>query len=68
MSHPYEKYKGSNCWRLVEKAIGDLVKNEDIKETTARDYIVGYICKTLSKSSGRQQNKSKKAKLSANQK
>lgn len=44
---PYDLYKGTKTWMLVEKAIKDLVENHDITETTHRDYIVGYICKEL---------------------
>jgi hypothetical protein len=31
----------------VDKAINDLVDNQDLVEATQRDYIVGYICKKL---------------------
>jgi hypothetical protein len=31
----------------VDKAIADLVENQDIIENTRRDYIVGYFCKKL---------------------
>ncbi len=44
---PYEAYRGTPTWNIVEKAIDDLVENEDLVETTGRDYIVGYICKKL---------------------
>jgi len=44
---PYDSYKGEKIWRVVEKAMQDLVENHDIVETTHRDYIVGYICKML---------------------
>jgi hypothetical protein len=44
---PYDLYKETKEWKIVEKAIQDLVENNDIAETTGRDYIVGYICKQL---------------------
>jgi hypothetical protein len=44
---PYEKYEGTPVWKVVEKAISDLVDNDDIVETARRDYIVGFICKKL---------------------
>ena len=44
---PYEMHRGTPAWQLVDKAINDLVENEDIVETTRRDYIVGYICEKL---------------------
>jgi hypothetical protein len=45
--HPYTEVEGSVLWRTVEKAISALVKNGDLKEFTAREYIVGYVCQTL---------------------
>ncbi len=45
--HPYTEFEGSVLWRTVEKAIVALVKNGDLKEQTAREYIVGYICQTI---------------------
>ena len=44
---PYDSYKGTKVWSVVEEAIRDLVKNRDIAEATRRDYIVGYICMKL---------------------
>jgi hypothetical protein len=44
---PYDLYKGTKVWEIVDKAIEDLANNHDIAETTRRDYIVGYICKQL---------------------
>jgi hypothetical protein len=46
--HPYEDFESIQLWKIVDKAIGDLVKNGDIEEKTRREYIVGYICKRLS--------------------
>ena len=47
---PYDLYVGTREWKTVEKAIQDLVRNNDIAENTGRDYIVGCICKQLAKS------------------
>lgn len=44
---PYEMHRGTPVWKLVDKAINDLVENKDLVETTRRDYIVGYICEKL---------------------
>ena len=43
MRFPYERWKTDPLWAIVNIAISDLVKNADLKELTARDYIVGYI-------------------------
>ena len=44
---PYEIHRGTRAWKVVDKAINDLVENGDLTETTQRDYIVGYICAKL---------------------
>jgi hypothetical protein len=41
------KFEGSVLWRAVSKEIAALVKNGDLKELTAREYIVGSICRAL---------------------
>ncbi|MCW8899654.1 MAG: hypothetical protein OQK95_03175 [Gammaproteobacteria bacterium] len=48
--HPYKAFETNENWKIVEKAIADLVDNQDLKEMTDRKYIVGYICKLLSES------------------
>lgn len=47
MTHSYSEYENTVLWEKVNQIIEDLVKNEDIQETTAREYIVGYFCKSL---------------------
>lgn len=44
---PYKEYENSELWKVVHRAIGELVENSDIQETTDRTYVVGYICKAL---------------------
>jgi hypothetical protein len=36
-------------WGAVDKAVGDLVVNQDLIEKEFREYIVGYICKTINR-------------------
>jgi hypothetical protein len=45
--HPYITFEGSVLWRTVSKEIAALVQNGDLKELTAREYIVGSICRAL---------------------
>lgn len=47
--HPYKMFESSVLWRSIDKAIAALAQNGDIKELTAREYIVGLICKTVLK-------------------
>jgi len=44
---PYDAYRETDVWKVVEEAISDLVYNHDVIENTQRDYIVGYICQKL---------------------
>jgi hypothetical protein len=46
---PYKEFVDTPIWLALDEAISDLVDNNDIKETTARRYIVGYLCKKLAK-------------------
>jgi hypothetical protein len=47
--HPYKEFEKTGLWRALDKGIGDLVQNQDLKETGHRDYIVGYLCKVLTR-------------------
>ncbi len=48
--HPYAKFEDTKLWSVLDKAIDDLVENRDIKETTNRRYIVGYLCMKIEES------------------
>jgi hypothetical protein len=43
----YDEYKNTNAWKIINKSIANLVKNNDVEELTQRDYIVGYIVKNI---------------------
>ncbi len=47
--HPYKTYEDTPLWRAIDKAIGDLVRNQDLAEDEYHDYIVGYICKVVNR-------------------
>lgn len=47
MKHAYQKYEKTLLWELINKAIDDLVINQDIELTTKKEYVVGYLCKTI---------------------
>jgi hypothetical protein len=49
LEHPYKKYKSHPYWKRIDKGISDLAENQDLVEGTAREYIVGYLCKTILK-------------------
>ncbi|MEH7505083.1 hypothetical protein V7152_24240 [Neobacillus drentensis] len=50
MSHPYKQFENTSLWKTINKAIEDLVENDDIEEKTQREKIVGYICKLINES------------------
>lgn len=47
--HPYVEYESDPLWPLIEEGISDLVKNLDLVEKEDRNYIVGYLCKTIAR-------------------
>ncbi len=47
--HPYVEYEADPLWPLLEQGIGDLVRNQDLVEQEDRNYIVGYLCKAITK-------------------
>ena len=46
--HPYVAYEGSPVWKVISKAIKELVENGDLSEGTPHTHVVGYICKLVS--------------------
>ena len=48
MKHPYASLEGTKTWTIVDTAITALIKNHDIKVSTAQHYVTGYIVKALS--------------------
>ena len=51
-AHPYSNLAGSPAWQIIDRAVAELAGNRDLVETTAHDYIVGYLCNALSSSTG----------------
>ena len=50
---PYDEYKTTPAWSVVEKALDELVDNQDIVFQTVPDYVIGYIVKKLEESKKR---------------
>lgn len=48
-THPYAALAGSAEWAVLDRAVLELAENRDLVETTAHEYIVGYLCKALVK-------------------
>jgi hypothetical protein len=45
---PYEKYRGSVLWNVLQKSLVELAENQDLIITTDLDYVVGYLAEKLS--------------------
>ena len=48
LNHPYTEFERSRLWLVMEKAVSELEENNDIRLTTAPEYVIGYFCKQLS--------------------
>jgi len=47
MSHPYTEFEDTELWKAVDAALAELEQNQDVKLSTAREYVVGYLCQQL---------------------
>ena len=49
MSHPYTEFEGTALWKAVDAALTELEQNRDVKLSTAREYVVGYLCQQIAR-------------------
>jgi hypothetical protein len=49
MNPQYAQFANSKLWKAIDKAIADLEKNRDMKLTTNRELVIGYLCKGIAK-------------------
>lgn len=47
MDHPYRRFEGSPAWKVIWESIDHLAANQDLRESTRREYIVGYLLERL---------------------
>ena len=47
MTHPYGEFEGTRLWATVDAAVAELAQNRDLRLTTAREYVIGYLCRAL---------------------
>jgi hypothetical protein len=47
--HPYTEFEGSELWRALDQALADLEESSDIQLTTARDLVLGYLTKAVTR-------------------
>jgi len=51
---PYIQFSGSPEWTALDRAVRELAENRDLVETTAHEYVVGYLCQALARASSQQ--------------
>jgi hypothetical protein len=47
MEHPYKEFESLSIWKSIDRAVTDLEENNDLQITTAREYVIGYLCKSV---------------------
>jgi hypothetical protein len=47
--HPNASYENTSLWKAIDAAITDLVENRDLIEAEYHEYVVGYICKIVTR-------------------
>ena len=49
MSHPYSEFEDTALWKAVDAALAELEQNRDAQLSTAREYVVGFLCQQLAR-------------------
>jgi hypothetical protein len=49
MTHPYIEFEDTALWKAIDAALAELEQNGDFQLTTARRYVVGYLCQQLAR-------------------
>ena len=47
INHPYKEFEKTQLWRIINNAVDELIKNQDIELNTRKEYVIGYLCKIL---------------------
>ena len=45
--HPYAPLEGSPTWDVLDRALAQLEANGDVALSTARPYVIGYLCQAV---------------------
>jgi hypothetical protein len=48
--HPYIEFENTPLWIVIEQSLCELEENKDLEFLTAREYVIGYICKQIKNS------------------
>ena len=46
-SRPFAEHRDTRLWSAIEESIDELIATHEISVNTARDYVVGYLCREL---------------------
>ena len=47
LNNPYLEFENTSVCAVLKKAINELEGNKDLKLTTPKEYVIGYLCKQL---------------------
>jgi hypothetical protein len=47
MMHPYTEFEQTRLWQAIDSVIIELERNQDVELSTAREYVIGYLCQQL---------------------
>jgi hypothetical protein len=47
INQDYVRLRETETWSVLERAISDLMDNDDILLRTDKDLVIGYLCKAL---------------------
>ena len=47
--HPYAALEGSPTWDVLDRALAQLEANGDVTLSSARAYVIGYLCQAVRK-------------------
>jgi len=47
MEHTYKVYEQTGLWHVIKDALDSLMENKDIKITTRKELVIGFLCKKI---------------------
>jgi len=47
MTRPFDEYRDTPLWNAIENTIAELVATRELRVDTAREYVIGYLCREL---------------------
>jgi hypothetical protein len=47
MTRPFDEYRDTPLWNAIENTLAELVATRELRVDTAREYVIGYLCREL---------------------